>query len=90
MSNQDFIMYFIVNSDLNMSKGKIASQVAHAACDLTNHYLLNGTKDERIQYKKYRQNGQPKIILKSTTLDMFDLFGLFLGILNQCELILTS
>lgn len=61
--NDDIVMYIIVNSDLNMSRGKIASQVAHSACDVV-LYLANHN-DSR--FKEWRHTGNTKIILKSNT-----------------------
>ncbi|MGM0864953.1 MAG: peptidyl-tRNA hydrolase [Bacillota bacterium] len=31
MNKRDLVQYFIVNKELNMTKGKTAAQVAHAA-----------------------------------------------------------
>lgn len=54
-------MYFVVNNDLKMGRGKIASQVGHAAMMMTEHML--GTK--RVLYNEYKRCGMPKIILKA-------------------------
>ena len=39
----DLVMYFVVNKDLKMGKGKIASQVAHGCMDATLASLQNKT-----------------------------------------------
>ena len=44
--NNELIMYFIINKDLNMSPGKIAAQVAHAAVEET-IYIKNANLFER-------------------------------------------
>ena len=54
-------MYFVVNGELNMQKGKIASQVAHAAEHITEHCV----KYHPDLWKKYIQSNTPKIVLKT-------------------------
>ncbi|KAF7272853.1 hypothetical protein GWI33_014390 [Rhynchophorus ferrugineus] len=63
-------MVFLVRTDLNMGKGKIASQVAHAAIQLYKASLKN--KNPYLDI--WLTWGQPKIVLKidkecETTLD---------------------
>ncbi len=52
-TNLEITYYYIINSDLKMSKGKIAAQVSHVAMDLGYTYgqlgkavVLGGTKLE--------------------------------------------
>lgn len=60
-------MYFVVNQDLNMGKGKTAAQVAHAATMLTVTALSNPAAHPG--FKPWYQHGQPKIVLKATQTD---------------------
>ncbi|XP_030745067.1 peptidyl-tRNA hydrolase 2, mitochondrial-like [Sitophilus oryzae] len=53
-------MVFLVRTDLGMGKGKIASQVAHAAIELYKQSLKNGNP----YLKPWLNSGQPKIVLK--------------------------
>ncbi len=80
MQNDELIMYFIVNKELNMSPGKIATQVAHTLTHYLN-YIKNihsvevankgfykeedqESKDLRNYYHWYN-GSQKKIILKA-------------------------
>ena len=52
-------MAFIVNSSLNMGKGKIASQVAHGA-------VMSALKyNQRDGFSTWLGEGQPKIVVKA-------------------------
>lgn len=53
-------MVFLVRTDLNMGKGKIASQVAHAAIQLYKASL----KNKNPYLNMWLTWGQPKIVLK--------------------------
>ncbi len=58
-------MYFIINSDLNMGKGKIAAQVAHAAVELIE--LL--PSEALVPWKK---SGAKKVVLAGFFQDLLD------------------
>lgn len=58
-------MAFVVRTDLSMQKGKIASQVAHAAVQLC---LLGRSTEEEQSMQSWLQQGQPKIVLKVKSL----------------------
>lgn len=60
----EYIMYLIINNDLKMGKGKIASQTCHAACKVTR--ILERYKPTPKYYKDWEKNGEPKIVLKAT------------------------
>lgn len=69
MSDDDeYAMYIIVNNDLSMGKGKIAGQTAHGACGVTR--ILERQKPTSNIYKKWIENGEAKIVLKSTEDEM--------------------
>ncbi|KAJ3635917.1 hypothetical protein MTP99_008787 [Tenebrio molitor] len=53
-------MVIIVRSDLNMGKGKIASQAAHAAVSL----YASAAKSSSPHLKTWLFCGQPKVVLK--------------------------
>ena len=65
-------MYFCVNKSLGMSKGKIASQVGHAAHIITDTILRN--KDTRpvlfTKYEEWYRTGAKMITLALTTDEM--------------------
>jgi peptidyl-tRNA hydrolase len=58
-TNDELVQYFLVNKDLDMRKGKIAAQVAHAA---TVYTVLYHDKD---LFKRWYNDIQKKIILKA-------------------------
>lgn len=71
-------MALVVRTDLSMQKGKIASQVAHAAVQLALQ------RDESVD--KWLMQGQPKIVLKiSSLIDLEELQRQadLLGVRNQ-------
>lgn len=59
-------MVFVVRTDLDMGKGKIAAQVAHAAVSLDR---VSRSKLETIEWYS---NGQKKVVLKCTGEDALD------------------
>lgn len=61
MKNNELTSYLIINSDLNMSKGKIASQSAHA---ILNVYRF--IKSNNIQIKNWESVGEKIVVLKTT------------------------
>lgn len=67
--NDEIKMYFIVNSDLKMSKGKIAAQCSHATVKLIRQleHLPTGP------YKEWLKSGEAKIILKASETIMKDI-----------------
>ena len=70
------VMYILVNNNLKMGKGKIASQCMHSACNVTR--ILERTQKQRdAQYSQWIKNGEPKIVLKSTDIEMMNLLDNF-------------
>lgn len=57
-------MYMIINGDLNMSTGKIAAQIGHAAHNIIEKYY-NKTYSQQIldNYEMWYQNNQRIVIL---------------------------
>lgn len=75
--DDQLIMYFFVNQDLYMSKGKTCSQVAHCCQTIVEKiirsaYQSRETPLDYLNYMKWKQNCV-KIILKATTLQLLEL-----------------
>jgi peptidyl-tRNA hydrolase, PTH2 family len=67
MDKRDLVQYFIVNQDLNMSKGKTAAQVAHAATISTISLMSTQSpfQERHGDFVEWIQTGMKKVILKS-------------------------
>lgn len=83
----EIVQYFVVNSELNMSVGKIAAQVAHVATNITldigqswDFECDDPKYDEHEKYvdsfKEWHENNQPKIILRAKEKDLLKLINL--------------
>lgn len=68
-------MYIVVNSDLTMGRGKIASQCCHAACEVTRILERNGTKCA--EYRGWLKDGETKIVLRATEKELLKLLDEF-------------
>ncbi|WP_175991379.1 aminoacyl-tRNA hydrolase [Bacillus sp. Marseille-Q1617] len=77
MANRDLVQYFVVNKELNMSKGKTAAQVAHAATLSTIEMAMTNTsfKDRQSDFVEWLQSGMKKIILKGKQADLEKMEG---------------
>ena len=62
MENKEYVMYIVVNKDLNMSRGKTSAQVAHAC---TTYLLENAYKkiSETEKIVPWYEDCQKQIIL---------------------------
>lgn len=60
-------MVILVRTDLQMGKGKIASQVAHAAVSLVIDILTYQKSAYREWLDQWLMEGQPKIVVKVTS-----------------------
>ena len=67
----DYSMIFCVNKSLGMSKGKIASQTAHAAHIATDYILKNKINIEI--YNQWYSNGAKMIVLGLTEDEMYQI-----------------
>ena len=70
-NDEEYVMYVLVNNDLKMGKGKIASQCMHSSCNATR--ILERQFKKGSVYDKWTKNGEPKIVLKSNTNEMLAL-----------------
>ena len=71
MTEIETCMYILVNSDLGMKPGKIASQVGHVVQKLTERsmkiiYESDSISDFQVMYMKWNRSGHKKIVLKGT------------------------
>jgi len=62
-------MVIIVRQDIEMGKGKIAAQVAHAAVSLVMEILENNEKNWKEWLDVWLKEGQPKIVVKINSLE---------------------
>ena len=62
------VMYIIVNNDLNMQKGKIASQCCHSVAKMTRIQERKTPREDA--YMRWLKNGETKIVLKATQQQM--------------------
>jgi len=65
--NQEVLQYYIVNTDLNMSVGKIAVSVGHINTLTTIDIPSNWREREDLVYSEWVDNGMKKIVLKANT-----------------------
>ncbi len=63
--SQEFKQVIVVRSDLKMGKGKMASQVAHAAVSAAEKAKINHSK----WYNEWISSGQAKVTVKVDDLD---------------------
>lgn len=61
-------MVIIVRTDINMGKGKIAAQVAHAAVSLVLDILNSNNPKWKEWLYEWLNEGQPKIVVKINSL----------------------
>ena len=67
------VMYIIINNDLKMSKGKIAGQACHVACDTVIDIELSVANSEIYEaYDKWKKEVKAKIVLKATEKELLD------------------
>jgi len=78
MDRDELVQYYIINSELNMSVGKIAGQVAHVATIISLDSLCFQENKLWVERKKtfiewYTNHNQKKIILRGKTKDLLKL-----------------
>ena len=56
----DFKLVVVVRTDLGISKGKMAAQVAHAAVNCA----LKSKKSDSLNFNKWFNDGQKKVVVK--------------------------
>ncbi|WP_166244348.1 aminoacyl-tRNA hydrolase [Paenibacillus turpanensis] len=61
-NESNLVQYYVVNRDLQMSDGKIAAQVAHAAVTVTLHCLFQQEQNHDT-FQAWLSSGQKKIVL---------------------------
>ena len=75
MNKNEIVQYFVVNSDVKMSAGKIAAQVAHAeTMILIDLFLFKEIKESmKLLWDWYNNYEQKKIILRGKEKDLIKL-----------------
>ena len=68
--DDQYYMYILVNDDLKMGKGKIASQVGHVVGLITEEIIRKSYESDKVQecylrYVQWKNTGHAKIILKA-------------------------
>lgn len=72
--DNEYVMYILVNKDLKMGKGKIASQSCHSVSRMTRVLERAGTIDKPdYSYEQWLKNGEPKVVLKASQEEMLEL-----------------
>ncbi len=69
--DDQYYMYVLVNDDLKMGKGKIASQVGHVVGLITEEIIRKSYESSKVpesymRYAKWKKTGHAKIILKAS------------------------
>ena len=65
------VQYYVVNSELNMSKGKVSAQVAHVATIIAFENLYNcKNANKHIKFMEWYKNDQKKIVLRGKQKDL--------------------
>jgi peptidyl-tRNA hydrolase len=88
-NEESIVMYILVNNDLQMGKGKIASQVGHVVGQIVEEIIINKKKQPQNYelYQKWSTNhGHIKIVLKATTNDLLTLIETE----NKCKYIIDA
>ena len=67
IDHEDYKQVIVVRTDIKMSKGKLAAQVAHAAVEAVFKCLEHNIWS--LWLKKWRNQGQKKIVLKVQNLN---------------------
>lgn len=79
ISNDEIVIYLIINKDLNMSPGKIAAQVGHACCRYGFEIGLENNKKRLTDVKKiflsWLENDEKKIILHAHENEIFKILS---------------
>ena len=78
----DYKLVIIVRTDLGISKGKIASQVAHAAVNCS----LKAKKLDSLNFNRWYADGQKKVVVKvsnESTLSQLQQHARDIGLTNS-------
>jgi peptidyl-tRNA hydrolase len=75
------VMYIIVNNDIQMGKGKIASQTGHVIQDIVEDIMIKKYESKKklgicIDYDTWKNEGSKKIVLKATKEELIKLLAL--------------
>lgn len=70
-TKDEYVMYIIINDNVKMSKGKVASQACHSSCYVTR--ILERQRSKEHMYNQWLKEGEPKILLKATEKEMLDI-----------------
>lgn len=82
--SKPLVMYIIVNNDLQMGKGKIASQVGHVVQDIVEDIIIKKYESKKTlgicsDYNTWKSEGCKKIVLKATNAELMKLLTLDLA-----------
>lgn len=65
----EFKMVFVVNTQLEMGRGKQCAQVAHAAVTLAVEMMTSRNEEQNLRLNLWLAAGQKKIVLKGDSLE---------------------
>lgn len=71
--DKDYVMYILVNKDLKMSGGKLASQCCHSVCKAIRVLERQQPKDKG--YTEWLKNGEAKVVLRSNEKEMLEIIA---------------
>lgn len=78
----EYKLVIIARTDLGISKGKMAAQVAHAAVNCS----LQSKKSDSSKFRKWYSEGQKKVVVKTTSessLKQLQQYAIEIGLINS-------
>lgn len=74
-TNDDYVMYILMNDDLKMGKGKLCAQASHASCKVVEKMMEIKSNNTLSYYDTWNNSGHAKIVLKTNEQTMNELIS---------------